>query len=666
MTRIPSPAPPTRRRPARPPGPCPAARLVATFVGIGLAIGPGLGLATSAAPPAQALSATSRGTGYASGPDGRWLGSYRLDDGRLGFCIDVGLAAPPGHEYAPVDDPGRSADDRARLAYIARTWAGTADPDTAAAGQLATWSITGLGGHDLDWYASRAGDRAGVVESRARDMLAEAGSATGASRSITAAAAVTLGDDGHGTVRADLRADFLATGPADVAPGTRTGTVSLEGAVFADGSTSTEVANGTAVPVTATGSSPESHVTASAAFSGLPYGDALDVVGAGAASQRLVLARPADARAAARADARAPSPLPFAPRVVTRTSRAVAAVGDEVADHLLVSSDPAAPAAPGRPATSDGWGVARREDGSLVPVPVIVRSRLLGPFPGQVGPERDDAPDDAPQVCAVTTPVDRGPGDYTTPACRVPAGGFYTWVESISPDDTPMAEGRTRVLPWRSTFGAATESTQVPHPPTVTTTIGAPEITTGECQADTLHATGFVGVGPVPIRVRLVGPLDSAPAEGEALEPSDETSPAAAQAVVQLRGDGDVTTPCMRVDVPGWYVAVLDSPGRPADDADGAAIAPFADHVAHAAETFHVSPPPPATPPTPPANPELAMTGGAPGIDVPGTAGGQRVGAGQLACAAAAVGAIGALGVGARTSGRRRRRTARASRWARS
>ncbi|WP_445442568.1 hypothetical protein [Clavibacter sp. km1a] len=666
MTRIPSPAPPSLHRPARPPSRRPAARLIATLVGIGLAVGPGLGLAASAAPPAQALSATSRGTGYASGPDGRWLGTYRLDDGRLGFCIDVGLAAPPGHDYAPVDDAGRSPEDRARLAYIARTWAGTADPDTAAAGQLATWSITGLGGHDLDWYASRAGDRAGVVESRARDMLAEAGSATGASRSVTAAATVTLGDDGHGTVRADLRADFLATGPSDVAPGTRTGTVFLEGAVFADGSTSAEVANGTPVPITATGSSPESHVTASVAFSGLPYGDALDLVGDGGASQRLVLARPADARAEARADARAPSPLPFAPRVVTHTSRAVAAVGDELTDHLLVSADPAVPATPGRPATSDGWGVARREDGSLVPVPVIVRSRLLGPFPEQVGPERDGVPDDAPQVCEVTTSVDHVPGDYTTPACRVPAGGFYTWVESISPDDTPIADGRTRVLPWHSTFGAATESTQVPQPPTITTTIGAPEITTGDCQTDTLHTTGFVGVGPVPVRVRLVGPLASAPAEGEAVASSDDASPAVAQAEVQLTDDGDATTPCMRVDAPGWYVAVLDSAGRPAGDADGAAIAPFADHVAHAAESFHVSPPPAATPPVPPAHPELAMTGGAPGIVVPGSAAGYRVGAGQLACAAAAVGTIGALGVGARTSGRRRRRTARSSRWARS
>ncbi|RII95752.1 hypothetical protein DZF97_18355, partial [Clavibacter nebraskensis] len=101
-------------------------------VGVGLA----LGSATSAVPPALALGAVSHGVGYAAGSDGRWLGSYRMDDGRLGFCIDVGLAAPPGHAYSPVDDAGATPDDRARLAYISRRWAGSADPETAAAGQL--------------------------------------------------------------------------------------------------------------------------------------------------------------------------------------------------------------------------------------------------------------------------------------------------------------------------------------------------------------------------------------------------------------------------------------------------------------------------------------------------------------------------------------------------
>ncbi|WP_086522537.1 hypothetical protein [Clavibacter michiganensis] len=647
---------PRRDRPARRPR---TARLVSAIVGVGLA----LGSAASAVPPAQALSAVSHGVGYAAGSDGRWLGSYRMDDGRLGFCIDVGLAAPPGHAYSPVDDAGATPDDRARLAYISRRWAGSADPDTAAAGQLATWSITGLGAHDLSWYAARAGDHAEAVESRARDMLADAGS--GASRSVTAAATVALGNDGRGTVRVDLRADLVATGPSDVPAGSRTGTVTLDGAVFDDGSTTAQVANDTAVPLRATGSSATLHVTASAAFSSLPYGDALDAVGDGGASQRMILARPADARAEAHADAQAPSPLPFAPRVVTQTSRTVASVGDELADALRISADPATPADHGRPATSDGWGLTRRVDGSLAPVPVTVRSRLLGPFPEQVGPERDEAPAGAPQVCEVVTRIDRGPGDYASPACRLPAGGFYTWVESISPDDTAVADGRARVLPWRSTFGAATETTQVPQPPRITTTIGSSEITTGGCQTDTLHTTSFVGVGTVPVHVRLAGPFATPPADGAPVVVGEDGGAGGLASDVALTGVGDVTSPCMRVASPGWYVAVLDSPGRPAGFVDGAAIAPFADHVAHAGETFHAGPPPAAEVPAPPARAQLAMTGGAPGIDVPGSGGTERLDAQQLACAAAAAGALGAAGVGIRRTGRRRG-AARASRWARS
>ena len=629
------------------------------LVGAGLAIG----LAASAVPPAQALSAVSHGVGYASGRDGRWLGSYRMDDGRLGFCIDVGLAAPPGHDYSPVEDAGTTPVDRARLAYISRRWAGSTDADTAAAGQLATWSITGLGGHDLSWYADRAGDHARAVESRAREMLAEATS--GASRSVSATATAALGDDGRGTVRVDLRADLVATGPTDVAEGSQSGTIALDGAVFDDGSTTEQVTNGIAVPIRATGSSAVLHVTASAAFSSLPFGDTLDAVGDGGASQRMILARPADARAEARADAQAPSPLPFAPRVVTRTSRAVAAVGDELADALRVSADPAGSADHGKPATSDGWGLTRGADGRLAPVPVTVRSRLLGPFSEQVGPERDEVPASAPEVCEVVTRVDRGPGDYDSPACRLPAGGFYTWVESISPDDTAIADGRARVLPWHSTFGAATETTQVPQPPRVTTTIGASEIATGACQTDTLHTTSFVGVGPVPVHVRLMGPFATAPVDGETVAVPEGAGSDGPASDVALTDDGEVTTPCMRVLAPGWYVAVLDSPGRPADDADGAAIAPFADHTAHAGETFHVSPPPRGEVHPAQGHAQLAMTGGAPGIDVPGSGGARRIGAPQLSCAASLLGALGAAGIGARRAGRRRS-PARASRWARS
>ena len=124
-----------------------------------------------------------------------------------------------------------------------------------------------------------------------------------------------------------------------------------------------------------------------------------------------------------------------------------------------------------------------------------------------------------------------------------------------------------------------------------------------------------------------------------------------------------MTTPCMSVTSPGWYVAVLDSVGRPAGDADGAAIAAFADHVAHDGETFRAVPPPTASD-APPRH-ELAMTGGAPGVDVPWPGAPAHAGPGTLALAAVALGVLGAAGVSARRA-RRARPWVRASRWARS
>ena len=134
--------------------------------------------------PAHAVAGTGTGVGFMSS-DGWWIGSWSLADGSRGFCIDLGGRAPTGHELEPTDAAslGRfSDDDRARLAYISRTWAGTEDPLTAAAAQLATWTITGLNGHALESLAARAGARAGEVLQRSSAMLAELGGPSGASK----------------------------------------------------------------------------------------------------------------------------------------------------------------------------------------------------------------------------------------------------------------------------------------------------------------------------------------------------------------------------------------------------------------------------------------------------------------------------------------------------
>src|SRR6185437_10181037 len=70
----------------------------------------------------------------------------------------------------------------------------------------------------------------------------------------------------------------------------------------------------------------------------------------------------------------------------------------------------------------------------------------------------------APVVCQVTTPVDHGPGEYLTPPCTLPTAGYFVWVETITPDDTKPEEGRSRVRPWTSRFGEASETVLVQAP----------------------------------------------------------------------------------------------------------------------------------------------------------------------------------------------------------
>ena len=98
--------------------------------------------------PAFAVQAVAHGQGVFWAKDHTsWIGDYALDDGRSGYCIDVEKPPPTGAgiDYADGSESGWfSADDSARLAYLSRHWGSPGDPLTAAAGQLATWTVTGL------------------------------------------------------------------------------------------------------------------------------------------------------------------------------------------------------------------------------------------------------------------------------------------------------------------------------------------------------------------------------------------------------------------------------------------------------------------------------------------------------------------------------------------
>ncbi|RFA13429.1 hypothetical protein B7R22_12175 [Subtercola boreus] len=455
------------------------------------------------APPANALPVVGHGFGHTWRVDGRsWLGSHRLSDGNLGLCLQVQNAPPEGTDvqYQLGNSQGWvSADDAARLAYIARRWSTEPYGDVAAAAQLATWAITGLGAHDMGWYAQRANEDAGVVLARATHMRETMDAPFGASRGVTAKLTLALSDATAGSVRSDVVVDYLNGGPTRLPSGTRTGTLTLTGASFADGSTVKQVRNGQTLPLTPSEGTALSDVTADVVYTDLGYGDAFYVAKAPAGVQSLLVPPPGGLTAGAHAHGGEISPLPFAPAVQTQTSSTEALVGAHLFDSLelglakvpkltaddtstaddmpvsagTLPADETPPAdEPLLPTTLSEWGVYRDEEGALQPVPVTVRSTLWGPFREQ--PTLQAAvPPGAAAVCTVAVLADNGPGSYRTPDCILPAEGFYVWTETIDPADTPVSKGGGRIRPWSSPFGAATEVTLAvtpPPPPVVTET----------------------------------------------------------------------------------------------------------------------------------------------------------------------------------------------------
>ncbi len=407
--------------------------------------------------PARALAGNGHGPGYMSS-DGWWLGTYSLDDGSHGFCLHAGKDSPTGHvvDYAEGQTLGwYTPEQGAALAYISRNWAGTTDRAVAAAGQIATWMVAGLGGHTAESYAARAGADAGTVLEWATAMSSEA--LRLGSRSVAASAVVELADQGPGRLRVDLTADRL-NGSGLVSAHSHQGTVELKGATFADGSTVASVWNGEDVEVLPTGTESSVSVAATVRFDELPYGDRMKVAVPRTDAQSLLIAVPASATASTETSTVGVSPLPFQPVVSTITNVAEARPGALVSDHLFVTVRQEEDLLP-------VWGVWQSESG-FVPVSATVRSRLLGPFAEPIE-EAETAPDDAPEVCTVELTV-TAPGEFDTPECELPGEGWYVWVETIEAAHTDTANGGSRLRDWRSRFGVASEVTHVtptPAPP---------------------------------------------------------------------------------------------------------------------------------------------------------------------------------------------------------
>lgn len=436
---------------------------------------------------AHALSGIGHGPGYLSS-DGWWLGTYRLDDGAQGFCLNAGKQSPTGHELEYTDGDALgwfSSEQAARLAYISRSWASTDDRLTAAAGQIATWMVSGLNGHSAESYAARAGTDAGRVLALAEAMADE--SARLATTAVRAEAVVELAETGPGRIRVEVTADRLS-GSELLPAAAHSAVVALDGAQFADGSTTATIETGRDIPIVPSGQESSVSVMATASLDRLPYGTGLRVAVPRADVQSLLMAVPAASTASAGASISGPSPLPFQPRVETTTSAAVGTVGDRITDRLQVSVD-----------SADGllptWGVHADTEGFL-PIEAVIESTLLGPFDAPIQ-EAEAAPADAPVVCTVETVVD-GVGDYETASCTLPEAGYYVWIERIDPSRLTPELGGTRMLPWQSAFGVASEIT---HALPVAAPASAPSapaaLAKTGTEADAMLGWGIAGLAAV-------------------------------------------------------------------------------------------------------------------------------------------------------------------------
>ncbi|WP_207457133.1 thioester domain-containing protein [Desertivibrio insolitus] len=522
--------------------------------------------------PAAAVPATEHGIGHLWQADGRsWIGSYRLADGRLAFCLQAGAPSPLGNDYTETDAAalGVTGDTAARVAELTRRWAGSHEPDIAAAAQLAIWSVTGLNGRDPGAYASRANGQAGRVRQLAAEMLATVDGPGGASRGATATLDVELRADGTGTVVAQVVVDYLAGGPATLPPGAVSGVLELTGAATVDGSTTASLANGVPLEVTVPTGAAVLEAAAAVRFTDLPFGAGLVTATSPAGSQNLVLGAPVTVTAEAAAERSVPSDAPFQPVVTTQTSAAVASAGAQLTDRLEVTIDAASP--------SVEWPVVDGPDGRR-PVEVTIRSRLLGPF---FAPpvEADAPPSDAQIVCEVVT-VATAPGTYDTPPCVLPDVGYYVWVETIGPDGT--ATGGEKVLPWQGRFGVATETTLVPFAPLIETVATPQSAAVGDCVADRLTVSRLnPAAGPLEVDSILWGPFEQRPAPGSVLDPA---APQAGRVTTTIPADGEHTTLCIPVNEPGHYVFTYASAGS----ADGSTVPVFEDRTVHESETVTV------------------------------------------------------------------------------
>ncbi len=483
--------------------------------------------------PAPAQAATL-GVGY--GNEDLWLGSF-ASHGRQAYCMDLDALPPYGtteHPELKTTLDELSDTQLARLNYVMGRWGESQDPNITSAVQLYVWDVADHGN-----YTSRGGDGHFITRvpanAQATVLANLAGmrdaAAANAVRNPSVSMSIQMSDQYHGQLT-------ISTNPA-----TATGTVTLTGGTFTNGSATATLGAGTHEIVgTPAEGAPEYRIEAKMSAHALGYGAGVDLFYT-PGEQRILAAASFEPLTAT---AQSPViPLDFQPIIETQVSSKFVQAGDPMLDDLTVT------------VIKHSW---IKVDGK--PVPVVAEGRLYGPFDAQ--PAEANAPPAGAPLAGTEELTLTHAGHYTSPGTIIaPESGFYTWVWSI--DKTAQGDWAKYLTDsFTDRFGRVVETSVVPFQPEAVSQANGRLVKPGDEVTDTITVASTNGAwlkqNGEPIPVIFAGtayqvPGTLPPAQGAAV-PADAVP--LGTVTVTATGPGTYTSPKVTLPDAGFVTWVWE------------------------------------------------------------------------------------------------------------
>lgn len=440
--------------------------------------------------PAERSVAATPGPGLHIGPIGH-VGSFRLDDGTLAYCVEVAMYQPLAEQsgsarlshlpaYTGVPSAGASYGfhgpqviapavtdpvTMSRLNYILSRWGDTADNEQAVAVALAVFGLrgddVGLTDHFIATVRNNGGESA---YQRSVSMLAEAIEHARPPRAAVPAPPPTI--------------DVDERGRGTVSYGTGTKTLRLENAVFQEtGGQSLQVSGEGTVAIRGVrpaGWDAAYDIIVHADWESGTDGYAGEIwMHSPSVQGQQRIASGTGVTTGKRQEGTVTSTHTVTntwwPRVSTQVTDRFVPLGGSFIDVVSVTAHP------------DGGDWTRDADGTYLPLEL--KGTLYGPLESDpTAHPLDEAPADAPVAAEVSLRVDDGPGDYEVKAPLTAIhSGYYTWVWRALWEDQdasvthPPLTGVPALdathFPVTDRFGEAAETHIVPQRLTMVTKI---------------------------------------------------------------------------------------------------------------------------------------------------------------------------------------------------